>query len=434
MSKQPIRDSVPLSKIFLDLKNPRFVPVKDENSAIQHLCKEEKVFELAKDIVEKGLNPMELTGLLQLDGKENKDTYVVSEGNRRICALKLLSDTDLAPPNLRSSFEKLARSYTRILTVESVIFKTEEDVRPWLERMHEGEKGGVGRKSWDATQKTRFSGKGPNAAAHALLTQAEKLKWITEEDRKKVLTTVQRFVSNAAFKEHFGLDVTDPQAPRTTRTEEEFNLVMKQFVTDAVSELHKPAKERKVNSRMNKDEIAAYARKVVEEKNVSSDRVPPIPITMTASVKPSKGKRRLKPKIPVEPNALFYDRDIADLLLSLGNTKLERLYYSLCQIELGLHPVLISVGIWSFVECLTAAAGRESTPFSHYLSSNLLSYGVDKARKRVVTDAIQRVEGRGNESKHHPFSGSYDKMQIHNDWMLMQQIFVKLIENAISQK
>ena len=121
-------------RVFLDLSNPRQTPFDDQDQAIAHLCREELVLELAHDIVEHGLNPLEMFALL----KDGKNTYIVAEGNRRACALMLLADPELAPAKIRAKFKALSEDWEPIKELFSVVFKTREEVTLWLDRIHAG--------------------------------------------------------------------------------------------------------------------------------------------------------------------------------------------------------------------------------------------------------------------------------------------------------
>lgn len=89
------QQTVLLSRIYLDPENPRHETLPDEPSIIKHLVAKEGVRPLAKDIAEAGgTSPIDLIALVQ--HPKVKNAYVVVEGNRRICALKLLQDADKA--------------------------------------------------------------------------------------------------------------------------------------------------------------------------------------------------------------------------------------------------------------------------------------------------------------------------------------------------
>ncbi len=177
---------VRLDRVFLDLKNPRHKPFDDQSKVIEHLCREEFVLNLAKDIVKNGLNPLELFALLE----DGQNTYTVAEGNRRACALMLLADPDLAPANCCKQFTKLSQEWEPIKEIFSIVFKTREEVMLWLDRIHAGINKGKGRSQWNADQKARNSGYAKNTFALALLDLGENRGFITEEERNRRLSTV----------------------------------------------------------------------------------------------------------------------------------------------------------------------------------------------------------------------------------------------------
>ncbi|TCM35138.1 hypothetical protein [Kribbella sp. VKM Ac-2568] len=86
-------ETVAVDDLALDLENYR-IPVAstDENAALNYLYAEEEVFETARLIIRDGYFDNEVPIVVK-DG----DTYVVLEGNRRVSALKVLSDPTLIP-------------------------------------------------------------------------------------------------------------------------------------------------------------------------------------------------------------------------------------------------------------------------------------------------------------------------------------------------
>jgi hypothetical protein len=157
---------IPVDRIFLDLKNPRHKPYENESEVIEYLCREEYVYALAKDIAQVGLNPLELFAVIPLasNGRRSAKSYVVAEGNRRMCALKLLHDPELAPANLRKDFTKLAEKAPDFDEVLGVVFNDKAKSDIWLERIHNGPQGGIGRRTWNPDQKTRHFGDKKNVA------------------------------------------------------------------------------------------------------------------------------------------------------------------------------------------------------------------------------------------------------------------------------
>ena len=151
-------DSLNISEIQLDEKNPRFPQVSNQKQAIQEMFDslKDKLFELAKDIVEFGLDPSKRLIVFKQDGK-----YIDGDGNRRITVLKILETPDLIV-NSRSygKFNELSKEFKKkkISKVECVVFNTRSDTRHWLEINHGGELDGRGQINWNAVQKQRFLG------------------------------------------------------------------------------------------------------------------------------------------------------------------------------------------------------------------------------------------------------------------------------------
>lgn len=108
--------------IALDRDNPRInVDPNDKESDItKKLLKYEEVLELAKKIAQQGLLPGERIIVVQEQGQ-----WVVLEGNRRVCACKLLLSPQLVPADYRRTFPKLADA-TQIRLIE----KIDADVAP----------------------------------------------------------------------------------------------------------------------------------------------------------------------------------------------------------------------------------------------------------------------------------------------------------------
>ena len=65
---------IDVERIFLDALNPRFPEdkVESEKDALELLCNAENVLKVAQDIVEYGLNPLDLIGVIR-DGEPTED-------------------------------------------------------------------------------------------------------------------------------------------------------------------------------------------------------------------------------------------------------------------------------------------------------------------------------------------------------------------------
>lgn len=415
--------TVPLGKIFLALDNPRHEPVETEPEAVERLCNEEEVYPLARDIVRHGLSPLERLALVPVDPKKRTaGSYYVAEGNRRVCALKLLADPDLAPAKLRKNFEKLADGWSAPITsITAPVFRDQETVRIWLDRTHSGPQGGIGRKTWNADQKQRFSGSSKNKLAQEVLDYAEGEGMITAEERKGKLTTAQRFLNPEGFQETLGIDRSNPDELTRTRPKAEFDAMLKRFVRDLVE-------GTEVTSRKNKEDILKYGRQLASMPGISTARIEPEAV---ATPQPKVTRTRRKPRKVRTARHVEYDDAIMQALRALGNEKLERLYYSITAIELAEHALLICVGAWSFFETLTAVHGRtEPTSFDAYLSKGRLSQMGILGSTVSLRSAIGRISEFGNTTKHHPIAATFNGDQLNNDMTSLREVIMKCISDA----
>jgi len=422
-----LADPVPIGRIFLDLTNPRHVPFETEDECIAYLCQHEDVWPLARDIAAIGLNPLERVALIPIKGQKN--AYTMAEGNRRLCALKLLADPDRAPARHRKWLETLAAHRPPPKAFAGVVFDSEDEVRPWLERMHNGAYDGRGRRAWNAEQSQRYSGSNKNKVAQGFLDYAVKEGLISEEDRKGKLTTVQRFIGIDVFREALGLDQTNPEDLARTRPKAEFDTIARRFIRDLID-------GSSVNSRMNKAKIIEYARPLNSLPGVTASRTEPESLGSAAEgASAAKARQVRKPRKPEKVRHLQYAEEIASALNSYGNHKLQSLYHSICTVELEAHTPLVCIGAWAFMETLTACAGRnDGTSFNDFLSSNrLATYGLSGS-KIAIRGALSRMQEYGNTTKHHALAATFNGDQLNNDLAVLEPVILKCIEGAANSR
>lgn len=154
------RDNISINLLLLSDENPRLDSSFGEDEAINNMVidQRDKLFELASDIVEYGLNPLDIIGVYPSETYDG--FYEVGEGNRRICVLKLL----ISPERIRnidtglySKFLSLSKKYSVPDTIEVAIFENEISMRHWMKIRHMGEQGGKGLSKWNSVQKARFN-------------------------------------------------------------------------------------------------------------------------------------------------------------------------------------------------------------------------------------------------------------------------------------
>jgi len=256
MKNSSAQQSVLFSKLHLDGQNPRHVPTADEPSIIEYLVRNEQVLPLAQDICSRGLSPLERLAVIPhptLDGH-----FIMVEGNRRLCALKLLRDPAKSPSAERKSFRNISdKKPTLPRKLDVAIFPSRETANDWIALKHGGLQGGIGTRNWNATQSGRFleslsGGKRPNSLALAVLDYAQDSGMLTSEQRGTVaLTTVTRYLSNPVVRSALG--ITSASEFLVDVALDEFNAVLSQFLNDLLEGV-------KVNSRSKSADRADYGR------------------------------------------------------------------------------------------------------------------------------------------------------------------------------
>lgn len=421
-----------IDRIFLYEENPRHEKLGSQDEIITHLCRDEQVLALAESISQDGTNPLELVGLVEKKRsgqRGTKKSYEVWEGNRRICAIQLLNDPEKAPAKQRAQFDKLAQNYSPIRRIKGVVFADHHDLRFWMENIHGGEQGGKGRKRWDTQQRSRFAGTdNRHAVALALLDRAQDYKFITPEQRKKRITTLDRYVSNRQVKDALGLDVKDPSAIKTDLTDQDFKATLKILIDDLLS--------GEISSRHNANQIGPYARQLPKRAEASTDRVTPRSIKDVGDEPNSVSGDKKQPNKPKRPSAqtkINPSPILEEALVNCGNHKLSKLYYSICDVSAHNHSQLIAIGAWALIETLTAAADRnETTDFTAFYSkAKLQELGFrDRGGIRAANESLGRLSRGGNTTKHHASAATYDAGQLINDMEIVTPILIATV-NAI---
>jgi hypothetical protein len=141
-----------VTSLLLDPNNPRIPPSGRELSQrdlIAELVEHDHVYDLARDIVSDGWSPLELMIALEEDDK----TYIL-EGNRRLCALKLLRDADLAPAAWQRKFKGIMEVPGAKLPekVKVLLAPSREDAAPLIMQKHTRAQV----EAWDPLMQARF--------------------------------------------------------------------------------------------------------------------------------------------------------------------------------------------------------------------------------------------------------------------------------------
>ncbi|NGZ97267.1 MAG: hypothetical protein CV089_14305 [Nitrospira sp. WS110] len=154
-----------IDQLLLDSENPRNESATNQRDALQKVLsdQEDKLFVLADDIVEAGLSPMDR--MLVLREKTDSERFIVLEGNRRIAALKILSNPSVLTSlhiksKLQKRFEALSKRFVRKEIEPIACFEVadREEGNRWILLRHTGENEGRGVVGWSGLAASRFRG------------------------------------------------------------------------------------------------------------------------------------------------------------------------------------------------------------------------------------------------------------------------------------
>jgi hypothetical protein len=210
-----------IPRLRLDLRNPRLPVVPDsQRDALGEMSEvqRQKLVALARHIARHGLNPTQRFIVIPDDGSQ----FIVLDGNRRLTALRVLENPDVAlsrlsEPELRQ-VKQIAAAYVPIEDVPCAVFKSREEADVWIELIHEGESDGAGSVPWTNQQKARHKARAGTKPPHLQV-----LEFVHSEGRLSTeatqviergrypLTTLERALSTPYVRERLGIDFADGQ-------------------------------------------------------------------------------------------------------------------------------------------------------------------------------------------------------------------------------
>ena len=215
-----------IDELLLDLNNPRLGSTSSQSEALASIVRlnQGHFQNLMASIRDDGLDPGDSLYVVRSDDDQD---YVVLEGNRRLSALKVLSNPDVLagtdlPDSMRKPLAREASGFKRaeVEPIRCVRFDDCEEANDWIRRRHTGVAGGEGRITWKPLEIQRFSGDfttidvidfvGRNAGY-------SKAEW---EQTQSALgggksTNLTRLLESAAGQSHLGINVESEPSRKT---------------------------------------------------------------------------------------------------------------------------------------------------------------------------------------------------------------------------
>lgn len=273
-----------MTSLLLDAQNPRLPQsggALSQKQMIEELVTHDAVSELAKDIATQGFFPTEI-----LLGVQDGDHVVIIEGNRRLAALKLLINPELAPQSHLEKFRRLSEKITPsvIAKVQVSIAPSRDAATPILLSRHTAQQ----IQAWKPAMQARFYrqllDRGITAeelvqsygvtlgqiqdwirldAVYRLacsLDYPESIKTTVTNSRAFPLSTLERLVDSQPVREFLMLKPDAKEYLVSTAKPEEFLKAFRRIVTDVAEGV---IDSRSANSA---DSIAQYVKKLENMK------------------------------------------------------------------------------------------------------------------------------------------------------------------------
>lgn len=363
-----------VTSLRLDSDNPRLTEYgkkPTQPDIIDYLITHEKVYELAKTIISQGYFLNEQPIVTKEDNK-----FVVLEGNRRVCACKILINPDLIKSSSkRSQLKKELKGFDleMIKKLDVIIAPDRESADIMIVNRHTG--GSVVEK-WDKTKQDRFifkrfiAGESIEQMAqkfhlmkaeikdslqrHNVFSEILKLdfdehtKKILDEETKFNITNVERVYSSKIGRDFLGIEFNDVGQIVKKLPVQEFNKRLKTIVDKVIS--------GEINSRVlnTEEQKRDFINRLLETKEFDSSIEPDSKYNQEEQENEQKEGGVEKPAIvnkkkPTPSTKLFP----GNLYLETNVKRIDEIFSEIKSLNLKNNPNAIAVLLRSYIDMVT---------------------------------------------------------------------------------
>ena len=223
MKAKPFEQTVAVSSLLLDTQNPRLPEIQEsQHETLRSMIQSqgEKIYYLAKHIVENGLNPASL--LIVTPSTTSEGMYLVLDGNRRVAALKLLESPTLAEGLINSTalqkIKDLSIQFQNnpVLSARCVILPDRSNSDTWIVLLHRGQQQGAGLVEWDGQVAARYDvrNSAKNNVALEILDFVRQNGALSDETTQRIdegkfpITSLERLVNTRYVRKKVGIELT----------------------------------------------------------------------------------------------------------------------------------------------------------------------------------------------------------------------------------
>lgn len=349
--------SVSVESLLFDLENPRFPDLSDQRSALHAFCgsrHSKKTVVLAESIAEMGLNPAELLIVIRADtGKK----FIVVEGNRRLAALKLLTNpARIKDSPLSSAFKvrlkRAAEAYAELPTTKPTcrVIPSRETANYWIALKHTGENDGIGVVAWDGEEKARFRGGSPTLKLLDYVRENSVLSDEAQEGLSKFpVTNLERLFGDPSVRGAIGIEISGNDVYLTHKPADVLKALTKIVediasgnitVTDIKLKSHRSDYVKSIRSHLPKENPLSEAISLEEVEAISH----------TSKSKAAKKQEAVKRVPPRRERASVIPKKLA---IEITLPKVNEVYVELQRLNVKDFPTAASALLRIFIDTTT---------------------------------------------------------------------------------
>ncbi len=356
-----------LTDLNVNTENSRFDPLTSQKEAIDKMIENQgdKLYNLAKDIAQYGLNPNVRAQVTAIDKDATK--FIVLEGNRRIVTLKLMANPDIIDTPVRSTLKKKFQNLHNkikdnlIDKVECNYYADPKDAEHWIGIKHGYGPQGVSTVKWDAWQKTRYEESigGKSKIVFQTIKLLKDSPYISKKIKNDIpnikLTNLHRLVSDPSVRDFLGLEYSKGIL-KSKIDEKELMKGLAKVVEDCANP--KFTVNDIYTKKIRKDYIDSFPAESTPNKDKKIDG-------KSTSAKSKKTRKKAPYRTKLIPGSCK---------LSVSNPKINSIYDELQKLNIETYQNAVSVLFRVFIEL----------SLDTFLENKKMIEGVSAAKERLT--------------------------------------------------
>lgn len=325
---------ISINDLLVNPENYRYTSVESQKEAIDLIVmdQKDKLLNLAKHIMENGLNPNDLVQVSPY--AHDKSKYIVVEGNRRVVALKVLHTPTLIDisglERLRDKFLALKSEFKDhiIDSINCSVYTDPSDADKWIKLKHAGQSNGIGTVDWDAQQIQRFEEKveGKSSVALQILNFIKNSSVTPKEILDNIgsvpITSLSRLIADPDVRRFIGIEINNGLVTSVLPEVE----VLKGFIK-IISDLLSP--EFKVKRIYTKDDRQDYIKTFSKKSTPDHSKMADKPWVLNGSTKNKSTIQPTKTIISKERKTVIPRK----VKIRISNPKVNAIYEELKKLD-----------------------------------------------------------------------------------------------------